>query len=268
MRLLALLAFAAAAALAADNVLTADERKAGWVLLFDGRTMQGWRDPAQENPPGDSWTIEDGCLKTRPKPRITEDLVSAASYGDFELTFDWRLSPGGNSGVKYHIQKLIFLDNSKVKPGRFESMVAGELSNPVSDRAGLAPAATAQEYSIAFEMQLLDDERHPDAKNGPKYRTGALYGMVAPAATAANPPGEWNTGRILVKGGHVEHWINGVKVLDASLSDPGVGEGATKRWGQYPEVLKMFTDPKPSGPISLQHHGDQVWFRNLKIRGL
>jgi len=268
MKELALLVLAAAVALPADNVLTSEERNAGWVLLFDGSTMRGWRDPVRENPPGDSWAIEDGCLRTRPKPRIAEDLVSAASYGDFELVFDWRLSPGGNSGVKYRIQKLIFLDNSKVKPGRFESMVAGELANPVSNRAELSPAATAQEYSIAFEMQLLDDERHPDAKNGPRYRTGALYSMIAPASSAARSPGEWNSGRILVKGDHIEHWINGVRVLDASLSDQGVREGATRRWGQYPEVLRMFTEPKPSGPISLQHHGDQVWFRNIKIRGL
>ncbi|HSW50921.1 MAG TPA: DUF1080 domain-containing protein, partial [Bryobacteraceae bacterium] len=189
MKPVALLVFAAVAGLPADNVLTGEEQKAGWVLLFDGRTMQGWRDPARENPPGDSWTIEDGRLTTRLKPRIAEDLVSAAAYGDFELAFDWRLSPGGNSGVKYRIQRLIFMDNSRVKPGRFESMVAGELSSPVSDRAGLAPAATAQEYSIAFEMQLLDDERRPDARNGPRYRTGALYGMIAPTASPARPPG-------------------------------------------------------------------------------
>ncbi len=268
MRLLILFILAAAAVWPADNALTPEERAAGWVLLFDGKTMRGWRDPARENPPGDSWAIEDGCLRTRPKPRISEDLISEASYGDFELAFDWRISTGGNSGVKYRIQKLVFMDNSKVKPGRFESMVAGELSSPVSDRAALAPGATAQEYVIAFEMQLLDDERHPDARNGPRYRTGALYSMIAPATTAAKPPGEWNTGRVLVKGDHIEHWINGVKVLDGSLRDPGVREGATKRWGQYPEVLKMFTEPKPSGPISLQHHGDQVWFRNIKLRAL
>jgi hypothetical protein len=263
-----LVIFAAFAATAADNVLTTEERSAGWVLLFDGQTMRGWRDPAKENPPGDSWAIEDGCLKTRPRPRISEDLISESSYGDFELAFDWRISPGGNSGVKYHIQRLVFMDNTKVRARRFEAMVAGELSNPVSDRTRLAADATAQEYSIAFEMQLLDDDRHPDAKNGPRFRTGALYGMLPPLTTAAKQPGEWNTGRLIVKGTHVEHWINGVKVLDSSLTDDGVREGATKRWGEYPEVLKLFTDPKPSGLISLQHHGDQVWFRNVKIRKL
>ncbi len=92
--------------------------------------------------------------------------------------------------------------------------------------------------------------------------------MIAPTASPAKPPGEWNSGRIVVKGSHIEHWVDGIKVLDGSLADPGVREGATKRWGQYPEVVKMFTAPKPSGPISLQHHGDEVWFRNIKIRRL
>jgi hypothetical protein len=267
MKLLALLVLVAAVALPADNFLAVEEQKAGWVLLFDGRTMRGWRDPATENPPGDSWEIEDGCIKTRMKPRISEDLVSAASYGDFELTFDWRMSPGGNSGVKYRIQRMVFVDNTKAPRGRFEAVISGELMKPLSDRARLDSAATAQEYAIGFEMQLLDDDRHPDAKNGPKYRTGALYSMIAPTTAAAKTPGEWNSGRIVAKGDHIEHWINGVRVLSGSLSDEGVREGAGKRWGQYPEVLRMFTEPKPSGPISLQHHGDAVWFRNIKIRG-
>ena len=147
-------------------------------------------------------------------------------------------------------------------------MVSREVANPVSDRAKLGPDATAQEYVIGFEMQLLDDERHPDGRNGPKYRTGALYSMIAPTATPARPPGDWNSGRIVVRGSHIEHWVNGVKVLDSSLSDAGVREGATKRWGPYPEIVRFFTEPKPSGPISLQHHGDEVWFRNIKIRRL
>ncbi len=255
-------------AFAADNALTPEETKAGWVLLFDGRSMRGWRDPAKENPPGDSWLIEDGCLTTRAKPRIAEDLVSAESYRDFELVFDWRLQARGNTGVKYRIQRQIFVDNSKAQtgPGGFEGMIFRELTKPVSDRARLSPDATAQVYTIGFEMQLLDDGGHADAKNGPRYRTGALYGMIAPVSTPARPAGEWNSGRILVRGSRIEHWINGVKVLDGSLADPGIREGAQKRWGLYPPIVEMLTRPRAEGPICLQHHGDQVWFRNLKIR--
>jgi hypothetical protein len=246
------------------------DKNAGWIQLFDGKTMRGWRDPAKENPPGDAWGIEGGCLKTRLHPRISEDLVTQESFGDFEMEFDWRISEAGNTGVKYRIQHLIFVDTTKAQkgPGGFEGMLARELSNPQSERAKLAPGATGQEYSVAFEMQLLDDARHPDAKHGPKYRTGALYGMIAPTATPARPAGEWNSGRIVLKGDHVEHWINGVKVLEGSLSAGEVRESAAKRWGQAPAILQMLTNPKPAGPISLQHHRDEVWFRNIRIRRL
>ncbi len=257
-----------AACFAADNTLTPEERAAGWTLLFDGSSFRGWRDPAAGTPPGDSWEIRDGCLATRPKPRIAEDLITAESYADFELTFDWRISPGGNSGVKYRIQRQIFIDNTKIQRGAggFEGIVHRELTNPLSNRATLAPEATAQVYTLSFEMQLLDDDKHPDGKNGPKYRTGALYSMLPRTETAAHPPGDWNTARIVARGTHVEHWVNGVKVLDGDLGDPEARAGIQKRWGAYPEIFRLFTEPAPSGPISLQHHGDPVWFRNLKIR--
>lgn len=270
MRGLLLLILAGTVAPAADNVLTPEQKQAGWILLFDGETMHGWRDPATETPPGDSWVIENGCLKTRLHPRIAEDLVTVESYSDFEMAFDWRISPGGNSGVKYRIQRLIFLDNTKVQQGScsFEAIVARESEHPVSERGKLGPGATGQEYVVAFEMQLLDDSRHPDARNGPRYRTGALYSMIPPTSSPAHPPGEWNSGRIVVKGDHIEHWINGVQVLEGSLSSNEVPAGAARRWGKYPGILRIFTNPKPSGPISLQHHGDEAWFRNLRIRRL
>lgn len=270
MREILWLMLAAAVALPADNILTPQEKMGGWRLLFDGQTMRGWRDPARESAPADAWLIEDGCLKTRLHPRIAEDLVTEESFGDFEMTFDWRVSPGGNTGVKYRIQSLIFVDNTKVQqgPGGFEGMIAREAANPLSDRARLAREATAQQYSVAFEMQLLDDGRHPDARSGPRYRTGALYGMIAPAASPANPAGAWNTGRIIVRGDRIEHWLNGVKVLEGSLSAEEVREGAAKRWGRYPAILRMLTSPKPSGPLCLQHHGSEAAFRNLKIRRL
>ncbi len=270
MRNLLLLIAVAGAALAAGNALSPEEKKAGWVLLFDGVSMNGWRDPAAQTPPGDSWAIEDGCLTTRLRPRIAEDLISAESYGDFELVFDWRIAERGNTGVKYRIQHQVFVDNSKAQkgPGGFEGMIYREIANPVSERARMAPDSRGQVYTVGFEMQLLDDAAHPDARNGPRFRTGALYGMLAPSATPAKAPGEWNSGRILARGDHIEHWINGVKVLDATLADAGVREGVEKRWGAYPPVAELLTRPQRQGPICLQHHGDRVWFRNLKIRRL
>jgi len=109
-KIVILLAAASVCAVAADNALTPDETQAGFKLLFDGQRFDGWRNPADERPPGDSWMIEDGYLKTTPKPRITEDLISKESYGDFELKFDWRISPRGDTGIKYHIQRIVFVD--------------------------------------------------------------------------------------------------------------------------------------------------------------
>ena len=125
---------------AADNVLTPAEKKEGWMLLFDGKTMNGWLDPARKNQPGTAWKVEDGTLTTVKKPQIEEDLITAKSYGDFELKFDWKVSEGGNTGLKYRIQKEVFVNNSKKQegPGAFEGLLGRELSNPKSDRKTMA----------------------------------------------------------------------------------------------------------------------------------
>jgi hypothetical protein len=256
---------------AADNALTPAEKKAGFRLLFDGRTMNGWRDPAAETPPGDSWLIEDGCLRTRPKPRIREDLITRDSFADFELRFDWRISPRGNTGVKYRIQRAVFLDDTKVSRGEggFEAMLGRELANPLSDRARMAPGATGQEYTIAYEFQLIDDGAYPGLmQRDMLHATGALYSMLPPTAKAARPCGEWNQSRIVLKGAHVEHWINGVKVLDGPVNSEPARAGISKRWAAAPAIRDMLLNAKPGGPLSLQHHGAAVWFKNLKLRPL
>jgi len=271
MRWLVLFAAAGLIAQCADNALTPSERQAGFRLLFDGQSMRGWRDPARQEPPGDSWIIEDGCLRTLPSPRISEDLITEESFGDFELKFDWRISPRGNTGVKYRIQRAIFVDNTKNPrgPGGFEEMLARELAAPLSERGKLAREATGQEYTVAFEFQLIDDAKSPAMKrDGGVHATGALYSMIPPSATAARPAGQWNQSRLMVRGSHVEHWINGVKVLDAALDSDQARAGISKRWDRAPAIRDMLLDPKPSGPVALQHHGAAVWFRNLKIRPL
>lgn len=259
---------AATLAPAADNTLTFAEKKAGFRLLFDGKTMRGWRDPAKMDQPGDAWEISEGCLKTRLKPRIAEDLLSEDTFADYELLFDWKLSPRGNTGVKYHIQDTIFLDNTKIQrgPHGWEGIVGRELATRPSNRKTLAPQATGQVYTVGFEMQLLDDERHPDAKRDTSHTTGALYAMIPATAKAARPAGEWNTGKIVLRGSHFEHWINGTLVLSGSLDDPLVRKGAAERWGPAPAVRKALSEPRLRGPICLQHHGDEVWFKSIKIR--
>lgn len=270
MRLLALLLLASACIPAADNTLTPEEKRQGWKLLFDGATMNGWLDPAKKDKPGNAWAVSDGALHTVLKPTIEEDLITAKSYRDFELLFDWKLSERGNTGLKYRIQRTLFVDNTKVRkgPNGFEGILGRELASPASDRTKLADGAKAFVYTIGFEFQLLDDERHADARNGASRQTGALYSMIPASAKAAHPAGDWNTSRLVVRGQHIEHWINGVKVLDGTLEDERVRAAAAKRWGPAPEIRDALSQPKPEGPISLQHHGDLVWFKNLKLREL
>jgi hypothetical protein len=266
MRTVMLTALSALALSAADNILTPAEKTDGWKLLFDGKTFDHWRDPAKETPRGDSWAIEDGCLTTRLKPHIEEDLISAESYGDFELQFDWRVSEGANTGLKYRLQRTVFLDLSKEEKGSFESTVQREIDHPVASRAALAHGAHGQEYKVAFEMQLIDDLRHPDAKKDTNHITGALYSMLPPLKRPAHPAGEWNHSGLIVKGPHFEHWINGEQVLSGSLDDPAGLANLRKRWMDGPAVYEMLAHARPTGQIILQHHGDKVWFKNLKIR--
>jgi hypothetical protein len=260
----------AACCSAQSNTLTPEEKAAGWQLLFDGQSMKGWLDPAKKNQPGNAWTVSDGCLKTVMKPRIEEDLVSDRSFGDFELVFDWKISERGNTGIKYRIQDLLFVDSAKnsVKGIRFEEQIGREYRERTSDRANLKPDQKGFVYTVGFEFQLLDDARHPDALRNSSHTCGALYGMAPPTARTARPAGEWNDARLVVKGAQVEHWINGTKVLETRLDDPANLQGPKKRWGPAPQLYEMLSRPKPRGPISLQHHGDEVWFRNIKLREL
>src|SRR4051794_32906495 len=189
MRSLAVFVMLPALVFGGDNALTPAEKSEGWTLLFDGKTMKGWRDPAKKIQPGTAWKIENGTLTTAHKPRIEEDLITEKDYGDFELKFDWRVSPGGNTGVKYRLQKEVFVDNTKKQegPGAFEGGLGREMSNPKSNRKTMAPDATGFVYTIAFEFQLIDDERHKDALKDTAHQTGALYSMIPAKAKAAKP---------------------------------------------------------------------------------
>lgn len=253
------------------NTLTPAERKAGWTLLFDGRSYANWKDPGATQPAGDSWTIEDGSLKTKAHPRITEDLVSTGTYRDFELAWDWKIAPGGNSGIKYRIQDFVVLAPFNHNPNakRFEDTVDYVMTKNLSDRSKIAPNDKAQVYVVGFEYQMIDDQRHPDAKRGDKHVAGSLYDMIAPSSHPAKPAGEWNSSRLIVKGDHIEHWLNGVKVVDGTLRDPAVASNSATRWHEGSPMYKLLVDqPKKECPISLQNHGDEAWFRNIRIRRL
>ena len=235
-----------------------------WISLFDGKTMDHWVDPRQKTPPGDAWTIEDGCLKAQRRPVITEDLFSRQTFRDFELEFDWRISPGGNSGVKYRIQDHLFVPRAPGSKEKFEAQVERAFVNRTNQRLD-----KGQDYVVGFEYQITDDSANGDAKGNPKHTAGALYDMVAPSSAASRPVGEFNHSRIVLRGNHVEHWLNGVKVVDSALDAPPALEGIQKRWSVAPHVYDLLSkQPKKDCPISLQNHGDESWFRNIKIRNL
>lgn len=237
--------------------------------MFDGKTFKGWRDVTKLNVPGDAFTIDGGAIQSKKKPHINEDLFSLGEYEDFELTFEWKISPGGNSGIKYRLQDAVFLNESIKRPlKKFEETVRDEYTRRPSDRAKLKPEEHGQLYTVAFEFQLIDDDNY-SYKLPPLQRTGALYSFLPPTKAMSKKPGEWNTAKLVVKGDHVEHWVNGEKVLDASLKSPAITDGAKARWGETHPVYKLLTEqPKKKSPILIQNHGDEAWFRNLKIKKL
>jgi hypothetical protein len=263
LRIAALGCAAALVAAAADNQLTAEEKAAGWRLLFDGKTYANWEDPTKKSPPGDSFTIEDACLKPVPHAKIEEDLFTKEKFRDFELVFDWKISPAGNSGVKYRIQDRVMLAD-EVRGQKFEDRANASMKQRRTDRP-----AKGQEYVIGFEYQVLDNEKNPDARRGANHQAGALYDMLAPTKDATRPVGEFNHSRLVVKGDHVEHWLNGEKVVDGSLKAPEVAKGTAARWGTESPVYDLLVNqPNKEGQISLQNHSSEAWFKNIKIRRL
>jgi hypothetical protein len=263
--LLLTLCLSIAACAQAPNTLTPAEKKEGWKLLFDGKSMQGWQPVA-----AGTWTVEDGCLKSLSHPLLREDLISQAAFGDFELKFDWKVAPGSNSGVKYKIQDTVLVDNHQApQPMPFEQQVAYFLKTRAAKRELVTRGADAQIYPVAFEYQVIDDSKHPDALHNASSRAGSLYRMAAPSTAAARPVGEFNEGRIVVRGMHVEHWLNGVKVVDTRLDAPAVRAAIEQRWAADNPVRDLLEKmPKQRCPISLQNHNDVAWYRNIKIREL
>lgn len=228
----ALLLIAATPVIAAPapaNILTAKERAQGWRLLFDGRDLSGWRS-FDGGAPSPGWVVKDGALTlTKADGKMSgTDLVTAEPYGAFELTLDWRVQKGGNSGVLYLARHV--------------------------DGAPLL-------YQTGLEMQVLDNEGHSDGKI-PTHRAGALYDMTVPPAGAARPAGSWNHARLLVENGRVRQWLNGVATADVSYGDDAWRQRvAGSKFAKMP-LFGTFS----SGVIGLQDHGEPVSFRNIKIR--
>lgn len=205
-----------------DNTLTPAEQAQGFKLLFDGKTTAGWKG-FKTAAPDAGWRVQDGALT--PNPKTSKDLVSKGSYENFELDFDWKISPKGNSGLIYHVI-------------------------PVGDET----------YESGPEYQILDNA-HGEP---PLQRAASLFALYAPTTDATKPVGEFNHARLIVDHGKVQHWLNGVKVVEYDLNSAEFkARVAASKFKQWPQ----FATGK-SGAIALQCHDAPVWFKNLKIRVL
>ncbi|MDG3581604.1 3-keto-disaccharide hydrolase [Galbibacter pacificus] len=221
------------------NNLTIDEKKNGWKMLWDGKTTNGWRGARLDEFPDKGWVIENGILTVLEsegkESAAGGDIVTKKPYANFELKVDFKLTKGANSGIKYYVDTEI-----NKGPGS----------------------------SIGLEYQILDDDNHPDAKlgNHDGSRTVAsLYDLIqANPKKPIHPIGEWNTARIVSKDNHVEHWLNGMKVLEYERGSDEfrklVSESKYKKWPNFGELEK--------GSILLQDHGNRVSYKNIKIKTL
>lgn len=193
--------------------------------LFDGKSTEQWRSYRGTAFPAKGWVIEDGCLK-----HIAQagggDIITKEKFENFELRLDWKVAPGANSGIMYRVSE--------------------ESEEP---------------WYTGPELQILDDARHQDGKS-PLTSAGSFYALIAPAKKVVKPAGEWNSVRLLVNGDHVEHWLNGEKIVEYELnSDDLKAKIAKSKFADKPRFAK-----EKSGHLVLQDHGDEVWFRDIKIR--
>ncbi len=221
-----------------DNVLTKKEKDEGWQLLFDGKTTTGWKGAFIEGFPEKGWKIEKGILMVEPSGGHEStnggDIVTLKEYADFELIVDFKLTEGANSGIKYFV-----------------------------DAKQATPASPRSAYGLEF--QLLDDARHPDAKLGRDgNRTiGSLYDLIPASSTKpATPIGKWNKACIVTNGKHVEHWLNGLKVLEYERGSEAFNKLVAQSKYKYIPGFGLIE----KGRILLQDHGDRVYFKNVKIR--
>lgn len=216
-----------------QNILTPQEQDAGWRLLFDGRSFDGWRNFRKAAVVADRWAVEDGCLHLfgRNAGRLTGgDLITTESFANFEFAFEWMAGPGVNSGVKYLIDEYF-------APSR-------------------AP--------VSFEYQIQMEEDPAKPKRKPVHSTGALYDMMPASGGVVRPAGMFNDSRVVVNGAHIEHWLNGEKVLEFDRDSAPFRElvAQSKFWKWPGFGLNV------GGHLGLQDHGGEIWFRRLRVKPL
>ncbi len=221
-----------------DNTLTEAEKAAGWKLLFDGKTMNGWHSYGK-TAAGKDWLVQDGAIYLNAEARNKAgwqaadggDIVTADEFANYELRLEWKIAPCGNSGIIYNIVE---------DPSKYEYV-----------------------WHTGPEMQVLDNTCHPDAMIE-KHRAGDLYDLISCKYETVKPAGQWNKIRLINRNGKVEHWLNGRKVVEVDMnSDEWKQLIAGSKFKDMPAFGKT-----KSGKIALQDHGDKVWYRNIKIREL
>jgi hypothetical protein len=212
------------------NTLTAKEKKAGWKLLFNGTNTEGWHTYLQKDA-STAWKVQDGALALDQEAKKNGapggDLVTNEEYENYELTMEWKISEGGNSGIIFGVHE----------DPQFKAT-----------------------YLTGPEMQVLDDAKHPDGKIT-KHNSGDLYDLKKSEKYAAKPVGEWNLVKIRKKDGKLTFWLNGVKTVETTMTGEEwktlVAGSKFKNWKSFGEYAK--------GHIALQDHGNEVWYRNIKI---
>ena len=211
------------------SLFGAPEQRAGWMELFDGQSLAGWRPYGKpvDTPIGEGWKVEDGLLHKLPGVK-GGDIISEQKFTDFELEWEWRLAPGANNGLKYCV--------TEQRPG--------------------APG---------YEYQMIDDQSEKIKTQVPKILTASFYEVLAPAADKPlKPAGEWNVSRIVIRGDSVEHWLNGQRVLEYTFGSDAVMAGvADSKFKKFPDFGTKIT-----GHIMLTDHNDEAWYRRVSIREL
>lgn len=203
--------------------------------LFDGTHLKNFRTPTRATGPEISWRIRDGAIESLPDARRQCDLWTAETYESFDLQFEWKVAAGGNSGIKYLIQAT------------------------ATDRLRDAKGEFLHETSLGFEMQLVDDR----GRGLDTHSSGALYNYLAPSERAARPAGEWNSGRLVVRGDQVEHWINGRRVLAFHVRSPELKAALAAKKMNSARMLERLAVRRT--PVAFQHHESLVAFRAIRI---
>lgn len=212
---------------AEHNQLTPAEQQQGWKLLFDGKTTQGWHTFKKKGGPDRGWLVKDGVLTCVAGAR-GGDIVTDQVFDNFELSWEWMIPKGANNGIKYFITE-------------------------------------ERNEAVGHEYQMIDDPALKETRGGGKHSTASFYDVLPPAKDKPlNPPGEWNHSRVIVNGNHIEHWLNGAKVLEYELGSPEVKEGIAK--SKFKNVAGFGTHIR--GNILLTEHHDECTFRDIKVREL